>query len=62
MSGQIVVDMFNDVMMFLTRCVRRINVDCDAGKIGHVMQKLVANFLGDLMSLFNREVWIHRYI
>jgi D-arabinose 5-phosphate isomerase GutQ len=53
MRGQIIMDMFKDAMMFLTRCVRRINVDCGAGKIGHVMQKLVADFLGNLMSFFN---------
>ena len=37
--------MFSDVMMFLTRCVHRVNMDCGIGKMTQMMQKLMSRFI-----------------
>ena len=62
MSGQIVVYVFTEAMMFFTGCVQRVNVNCGIIKIANLMQNLVSHLFGNLVTFFNREFWTDRYI
>jgi len=62
MDRQIAVYMFNNTVVFFTRSVCRVNMNCSPGKIAQMMQELVLHLPGNLMSSFNGEVRTHGYV
>ena len=51
MNRQPVVGMGFHVVELLPRLDGRIHMDCHSGDVGDTMQKIVADFLGDAVSL-----------
>jgi hypothetical protein len=37
-------------------------MDCSIGKISQMMQELVLDLFGNLVSFFNRDLWTYGYI
>ena len=62
MSGQIVVYVFTEAMMFFTGCVQRVNVNRGITEIADLMQNLVSHLFGDLVTFFNREFRTDTYV
>lgn len=62
MDRQIAVGVLDDIMMFFTGCIRRIDMDGSVGKIVELMQQLMAHGFSDFMSFFDGETLVHCYI
>ena len=51
-----------DAMVFLTRRIRRVNVDRGVGEKSQLVQQLVSCPVSDLVTLFDRETLLDRQV
>ena len=56
MDRQRIMNMLLDTMMSFTGRTERVNVDGGVGQIPQMMEKLMPNLRGNVMSLFHAQI------
>ena len=54
--------MFIDSMVFFTRSIHGVNMYRGVENVINFVQNLMLNFLGDIMTFLNSQLWIHGQI